>query len=512
MVDGKTASLHATFSVDGEVSNDDTRFLKVVIDLMHTGKNLNGSYFSKEVVDECVDSIKNTPVLGFIKYDAYTKENDFKGHEYVVKRTENGIEQLYAGHAYGVIPEACNPRWHTKMCDDGVEREFLQVDALLWEKFSDATGILKRDSEKAESMEVEVSSIEGYDDEEDGLFHFQKFLFNGACLLGEGVEPAMTGASVSVNEVNYSVSDFVKNLQDELNDKFAVFTKLIDKQNEQGGVKNMPEDIKNDEMIEDINTDFSEQVDDNQSASDDSQPVSDFANTMMQQFEDISNIVSSQEIVKDMWGYDVPRYYAVDVQDNEVIVVDTKDNYNYYGIPYTIDGDKPVLDFACGTRKKVRYENYEDGVIAPVGAFSFGEYISSIEKNASEKIEKVEAEYSQVKSELDEIKPKYDEYVAAEAEREVAEINAAKDAKFFEYEDVLGENAEFAAIKEKRDELSVDEIEKECAVLYVKATRAAKNNFSKNSNVAVVGVMNDGDDDVIDGYVRTKYGDIKKRY
>lgn len=512
MIDGKTASLHATFSVDGEVSNDDTRFLKVVIDLMHTGENLNGSYFSKEVVDECVDSIKNTPVLGFIKYDSYTKENDFKGHEYVIKRTENGVEQLYAGHAYGVIPETCNPRWYTKMCDDGVEREFLQVDALLWEKFSDATGILKRDSEKAESMEIEVSSIDGYDDEEDGLFHFQKFLFSGACLLGEGVEPAMTGASVSVNEVNYSVSDFVKNLQDELNDKFAVFTKLIDKQNEQGGVKNMPENIKNDEMIEYVNTDFSEQVDDNQSASDDSQPVSDFASTMMQQFEDISNIVSSQEIVKDMWGYDTPRYYAVDIQDNEVIVVDTKDNYNYYGIPYTIDGDKPVLDFACGTRKKVRYENYEDGVVVPAGAFSFGEHISSIEKNASEKIEKVEAEYSQVKSELDEIKPKYDEYVAAEAEREVAEINAAKDAKFSEYEDVLGENAEFAAIKEKRDELSVDEIEKECAVLYVKATRAAKNNFSKNSNVAVVGVMNDGDDDVIDGYVRTKYGDIKKRY
>lgn len=512
MIDGKTASLHATFSVDGEVSNDDIRFLKVVIDLMHTGENLNGSYFSKEVVDECVDSIKNTPVLGFIKYDSYTKENDFKGHEYVIKRTENGVEQLYAGHAYGVIPETCNPRWYTKMCDDGVEREFLQVDALLWEKFSDATGILKRDSEKAESMEIEVSSIEGYDDEEDGLFHFQKFLFNGACLLGEGVEPAMTGASVSVNEVNYSVSDFVKNLQDELNDKFAVFTKLIDKQNEQGGVKNMPEDIKNDEMIEDVNPDFSENVDDNQTASDDTKTASDFSNTMMQQFNDISNIVSSQEIIKNKWGYDAPRYYAVDIQDDEVIVVDTNDNYNYYGIPYTIDGDKPVLDFACGTRKKIRYEDYEDGAVTPDGAFSFSEHISAIEKSASDKIENIEAEYSKVKAEFDEIKPKYDEYVAAEAEREAAEINAAKDAKFAEFDDVLGENVEFVAIKEKRDELSVDEIEKECAVLYVKAARAAKANFSKNSGSAVVGIMNGIDNDVLDGYVSTKYGYIKKHY
>lgn len=501
-------TLRSDFSVDGEISSDDTRFLKIVIDILHTKENLNGSYFSKEVVDECIDSIKNTPVLGFIKYDNYACENDFKGHEYVIKRTEDGVEQRYIGSSYGLIPESCNPRWITKICDDGIEREFLRVDALLWEKFSDATSIIKRDSEKNQSMELEVSSIEGYDDEEDGLFHFTKFKFDGACILGSGIEPAMVNSTVSINEVNYSVSDFVKNLQDELNDKFAVFTKLIDKQNEQGGVKNMPEDIKNDEMIEDVNPDFSEQVSD----SEENKPASDFANTMMQQFEDISHIVSSQEIVKDKWGYDAPRYYAVDIQDNEVIVVDAKDNYNYYGIPYTIDGDKPVLDFACGTRKKVRYENYEDGAVAPAGAFSFGEYISSIEKSASEKIEKVEAEYSQVKSELDEIKPKYDEYVAAEAEREAAEINAAKDAKFAEYEDVLGENVEFEAIKEKREELSVDEIEKECAVLYVKAARAAKTNFSKNSNAAVIGVMNDVDDDVLDGYVRTKYGDIKKRY
>jgi len=493
-------SLPVTFSVENEISDGDNRFIEVFIDVLHLGRNLNGSVFSQDVVDANIDTIKNTPILGFVQVKS-DGEKDFKGHEYTIKRTVNGVEQVYSGSAYGVVPESYDAQWVDKMCDDGEMRTFLRVKGLLWTKFSDSTEIVMRDIIKQHSMELYPNSIEGHEDD-NGDFVFDKFSFDGCCILSDDVQPAMINSCV---EVNYSVSDFVKNLQDELNDKFAVFTKLIDKQNEQGGVKNMPEDIKNDEMIEDVNTDFSEQVDD-------SQPVSDFASTMMQQFEDISNIVSSQEIVKDRWGYDTPRYYAVDIQDNEVIVVDSKDNYNYYGIPYTIDGDKPVLDFACGTRKKVRYENYEDGVVAPAGAFSFGEYISSIEKNASEKIEKVEAEYSQVKSELDEIKPRYDEYVAAEAEREVAEINAAKDAKFSEYEDVLGENAEFAAIKEKRDELSVDEIEKECAVLYVKATRAAKTNFSKNPSAAVVGVMNDGDDDVIDGYVSTKYGYIKKRY
>ena len=496
-------SLPVTFSVENEISDGDNRFIEVFIDVLHLGRNLNGSVFSQDVVDANIDTIKNTPILGFVQVKS-DGEKDFKGHEYIIKRTVNGVEQVYSGSAYGVVPESYDAQWVDKMCDDGEMRTFLRVKGLLWTKFSDSTEIVMRDIIKQHSMELYPNSIEGHEDD-NGDFVFDKFSFDGCCILSDDVQPAMINSCV---EVNYSVSDFVKNLQDELNDKFAVFTKLIDKQNEQGGVKNMPEDIKNDEMIEDVNPDFSEQASD----SEENKPASDFASTMMQQFEDISHIVSSQEIVKDKWGYDAPRYYAVDIQDNEVIIVDAKDNYNYYGIPYTIDGDKPVLDFACGTRKKVRYENYEDGVIAPAGAFSFGEYISSIKENASEKIEKVEAEYSQVKSELDEIKPKYDEYVAAEAEREVAEINAAKDAKFAEYEDVLGDNAEFAAIKDKREELSVDEIEKECAVLYVKTTRAAKINFSKNSNAAVIGVMNDGDDDVIDGYVSTKYGYIKKRY
>ena len=179
--ENKTASLHSRFSVNGEISNDDTRFMSITIDLMHTGENLNGSYFSKEVVNDCIDSIKNTPVLGFIKRDKYTGENDFLGHEHKLVRTENGVEEVYLGSCYGVVPESCNPRWFTKLCDDGQEREFLQVDALLWEKFSDATSILKRDGEKSESMELEVSSVDGYEDD-DGIFHFTKFRFDGACL------------------------------------------------------------------------------------------------------------------------------------------------------------------------------------------------------------------------------------------------------------------------------------------------------------------------------------------
>lgn len=489
----KNISLPVTFSVNNEVSAEDTRFLNIEIDVLHTGENLNGSVFDKEVVDKCIDSIKNTPVLGFIKYDKVTQENDFCGHEYILTRTENGIEEKYIGSAYGIVPESCNPRWVIKTADDGQEREYLRVDAVLWTKFSDSVNIMERDIEKSESMELNIDSIDGYEDEETGLFHFTKFSFDGLCLLGEGVEPAMIGANATIKEVQFTLNDFIRSVQSELNYKYSTFTNLmVDEKNNQGGKETMQ------------NTDFTQ--------------------TVLEQFSDLSAIVSQYETIQNRWGENMPRYYLQDIQDDEVIVVDCKDNYHYYGFRFTVNGDKPEIDFACGTRKKVRYENYEDGTTAHESAFDFGKYISDIEEKAFTKVNdanaKVEAaeqakadaetNYTTIKADYDEIKPKYDEYVIADEQRQKNELNAQKDAKFAEYEDVLAENADFVALKERKDEMSVDEIDKECAVLYVHMNRG-KNNFSKsNGTSGTVGIIDDNDDDD-KGYVLTKYGNIPVR-
>lgn len=252
-------------------------------------------------------------------------------------------------------------------------------------------------------------------------------------------------------------------------------------------------------------------------------PNTDFAQTLLEQFSDISAMVSQHEAMTDRWGDSVPRFYLQDIQDNEVIVVDRSNNYQYYGYQFTMNGDKAEIDFTNGNRKKIRYENYEDGMSAPEGSFDFSKHIAEIEEVAFNKVneantkvataeeEKAAAEtnYSQIKADYDEIKPKYDAYVLAEEQRQIAELDAQKDAKFAEYEDILAENADFVALKERKGDLSVDEIEKECAVIYVKINRA-NTNFSKNdSTPAIVGVIDDGGID--DGYIHTKYGNIPVR-
>ena len=242
----------------------------------------------------------------------------------------------------------------------------------------------------------------------------------------------------------------------------------------------------------------------------------------MQQFKDISDTIAQHESIKDRWGDEYPRYYVVDIQENEVIVVDRLNNYNYFSFSFTTNGDSIEIDFENAKRKKIVYSDYDEGAVELEDAFNFGKHIADIEEaaftkvnEANEKVaiaeqDKINAEenYSQIKADHDEMKPKYEAYVQADEQRQAAELEAQKEAKFAEYEDVLSENADFVSLKDRKDELSVDDIEKECAVLYVKVNRA-KTNFSKtNSASAVVGVIEDSDND--DGYIDTKYGRVRK--
>ncbi len=504
----KLTSIPITFEVQNEVSNHDTRFINCTIDVLHTGTNFNGSVFSKEVVEENLDTIKNTPILGFIRRMP-DGEYDFKGHEYIITKDENGIRRKNIGSVYGVIPETCNPRWFKKTLDSGEEVEVLQVDALLWSKLEDSVDIMMRDIEKAQSMELCPDNIEGYEDSETGLFHFTKFSFDGCTILGEGVAPAMQDANITVN---FTMSDFIENIQSELINKYSAFTKL---------------------MNDTINQTFTESnlVNEKTNGGVEIMENTDFTQTLLSQFEDISAQVRQHETFTDRWGYECARYYAVDIQENEVIVVDAKNNYNYFGLSFTMNGDKAEINFESAKRKKLRYEDYEEGSSIE-GVFDFGKHIEEIENNAFAKVEEanvktseaenkvvefeakvsefetakneIEEKYNQINAEFEEMKPKYEEFVQAEQARIEAELDAQKDEELAKYEAVLADDANFAALKEKKSEMTVKEIESECAIMYARKN-LANVNFSKNDNgIMTAGLIQDNEKE---GFVYSKrYG------
>jgi hypothetical protein len=504
-------SFPVTFEKTEEIESADCRFTKVKIWLMHLGENFNGSVFEKDVVDKAIPTLGYIPIVAFLEQNK-TGEKDCSNHRYVITKDDKGVRRKYVGNAYGVITssEDNNAHYEERLCDDGETRTFLVVDGLVWNMFEDSSEIMNRDLIKSQSMELydDGSCIDGYEDE-NGLFHFTDFSFRAACILGDDYDPAMINSTI---EVQFAMSDFVKSIQSELDYKFTTFTKMVNEKTNQGGIKNMP------------NTDFTQ--------------------TVLQQFEDISTMVKEYEAIVDRWGDSRPRYYAVDIQENEVIVVDRKSGYNYFGMAFTMNGDKAEIDFASGKRKKLRYEDYVEGTVAPEGGFDFGNHISEIEDVAFAKVEdantkvseaeekasefeakvsefetkvsefeaaknEIEEKYNQVNAEFEEMKPKYDDYVKAEQARVEAELDAQKVAEFAKYETILTDDVEFEALKEKKDEMTVKEIESELAIMFARKT-LAQTNFSKTKED---GMMTAGiiDDSGKDGFVATKYGYIPVR-
>jgi len=207
----------------------DDRFMTVKIWIAHVGENRNNSIFSKQVLESMIPSLANTPILGYL---TSTEEigTDFAGHEerLVIEGGEFHIK--YVGHAYGVIPEANNARFETKYGEDGIEREYLVVDGVLWNKFKEVSEIFDRDGGlKSQSMELSPSSIKGYVDDE-GLFVFTQAKFEGACILGEGVTPAMVSSTVERFSVANNVKSEMKELLAEFNSHFSA------NNNSEGGV------------------------------------------------------------------------------------------------------------------------------------------------------------------------------------------------------------------------------------------------------------------------------------
>ena len=501
---------------DFEVADD--RFTKVKIWLMHLGKNLNNSSFEKSVVDKAIPTLQYIPIMGFVELND-DNEKDFSDHRYIITKDEKGVRRKYMGTPYGVIKSSDdnNAHYEERLCEDGETRTFLVTEGVIWNVLEDGAEIFHRDLVKSQSMELFEQSIDGYEDDE-GIFHFTDFSFRAACVLGDDVTPAMTGSTV---EVQFTMSDFVKNIQSELNDKYSTFTKLA-----------------NDTTLVDSTSDaiFNEMANEKTNGGVEIMENTDFTQTLLGLFSDVSALISQHEVAVDRWGYECPRYYTVDIQENEVIVVDTKDNYNYYGISFSVEADKPVVDFDSAKRKKLRYEDYVEGETTPEGAFDFGKHIEEIENNAFSKIEEantkvseaegkvaeyevkvsefetakndIEEKFNQVNAEFEEMKPKYEDFVRAEQARIDAEIDAQKDAEFAKYETILADDADFVALKEKKSEMTVREIESECAIMYARKNLANANFSRSDSGVMTAGLVDDGEKD---GFIATKYGYIKVR-
>lgn len=511
-----------SFIKKGEYESSDFRFIDVSIDVMHTGANLNKTSFTKDAINKAVPTICNTPILGYVVDELDEEDKDFKGHEHELRITDKDVKYVYAGQAYGVIPESCNPRWIVKDDGTGIEREYLRVDGLIWTKFSDPVDIFTRDGTKNHSVELTDMACGPAD--KNGNVPVGSFKFDGCCILSTtdpSIKPAMTGSCVTAN---FSVEDITAQIRDRLYEYQAIqqnYTAQNDNPSdkEKGDTTPMNENEKNPAMTEnavaegavenpEIETPAAENTAtkteseaapaenaapeegaenattevpaENTAPAEEDEPVasSEFTLTTEQLLNEISGALGAYKIPSS-WDPEnmVPRYWMNDVQGDEVIVIDCT-TYNLMGIPYSMNGDNVVLDVEHAKRKKVTFEDWDEGEVLPGMSAAFTEITNTVaEMNA--KISDLTKEFTEASETIAEMKPKLEAYEKAEADAKAAEMEAKRNALFATFDEKLGADAEYIALKENK-EISYSDLETKCYALV--GRKSAEFSYVPNKN------------------------------
>lgn len=489
-----------SFLKKNEYETSDFRFIDVCIDVMHTGANLNKTSFTKDVINKAVPTIANMPILGYVVNELDDEDKDFKGHEHELRITDTDVKYLYAGQAYGVIPESCNPRWIIKDDGTGTEREYLRVDGLIWTKFSDPVDIFTRDVTKNHSVELTDMICETKRD--DGITPVSSFKFDGCCILSTTdpkIQPAMTGSCVTAN---FSVDDITSQIRERLYEYQSLQQNYSAKNEnpsdeEKGDIPPMNENEKNPAVTEnavaegavensEVETTTAENAAtepefeaaatenaaskegaenattetpaENAAPVEEGEPAasSKFTLTANQLRDEVYNALLEIQ-VPSRWDPEcmIPKYWLTDIQDNEVIVTDSG-TYQLMGIPYSMNGDNVVLEYENIKRKKVVYEDWDNGDVMPGLITMFSAL--------TDKLVELSDSFTKATNEVSEIKPKLKAYQQAEAEAVAAAEKAKRDELFSIMDEKLGANAEYTALKENT-EITYAELETKCYAL-----------------------------------------------
>lgn len=121
--------IHALFTINS--AQPDSRQISITINALYDGACFGKCLFSCDSIENSKETLQDIPIL-----------------------TEDG------SCAVGTIPEGTTFRWKTLKID-GVWRNYLQTDALLWSKLEDRLPVFSENSKKFYEIELNLSKIKG---------------------------------------------------------------------------------------------------------------------------------------------------------------------------------------------------------------------------------------------------------------------------------------------------------------------------------------------------------------
>jgi hypothetical protein len=486
-------------------------------------------FIENDAIINAQESIKNKPILCAYEVDNEGNKTDFQGREMEYLITKDGnqykVEIVYIEQPVGLINESCNFRMEE--IDDEL---WCVVDGYLYAKYcNDAVRILEEaNGQKSVSMEITV--LDSEDNLDDKLTHIKAFKFLGVTMLGEAHPPAIKNANIQT----FSQSD-----------TFALqFSELVERVNkletEKGGIKLEEErqliiekysSLKGNEQFEAIisnteieNKDLESQL---------------FSLSINDLNSKIREELSNQTYVEtDWWGdtYECRKYYLQDtlVEENIVIVEDNQNYYRYFGIPYSLNGDAVVLDYA-NAKRYIRgdWRLFEEGVtVEPI----INPIFEEIKQHNSEKATSIKTEFETTKENFEKVEKALTEAKAnftdlqsdnVALEEEITTLkefkaNFEKKQKEQEYDSVLEEFSElskvegFNNIADKKFEFSLEDLKKEFKVLaYDNGITLGKKKTSTQKNFSNDTLIKTKDTVILEENIseaEKRYGSFVKKY
>lgn len=202
---------------------------KVRLQSCHTLRNRNNTYIAEDVMTTALPSFSNRPILAYI-HEVDGQEEFYKHN---MHQDDDG-EIVYDEKPVGVIPESCNA--HLEY-DEDKQHMYVVVDGYLYDQYSHATEILKREKECYVSVELSIRELE-YNAKEKYL-DIKDFFFSGVTILGKTpdgntVEPGMDGANIKLFSDNNEVVtadnvDAIQNFQEGGKPEVSKFEELLEK-------------------------------------------------------------------------------------------------------------------------------------------------------------------------------------------------------------------------------------------------------------------------------------------
>ena len=173
--------------------NNAEGLLPVVLQSCHIGKNVNNTIIEESVMSNCLPSFKNRPILGYI----HEVGGEWHFHTHKLHEGEDG-EIVYDEIPVGIVPESCDAKLEY---DEEKDKTYVVINGYIFEEYSKAAEILRREKECAVSVELSIREF-SYNAKEHCLV-IEDFYFSGVTILGkhpdgEDVMPGMAGSNIKL--------------------------------------------------------------------------------------------------------------------------------------------------------------------------------------------------------------------------------------------------------------------------------------------------------------------------